>query len=228
MTYGFADRADVRAADVRFAGLGSVFDVEVEGKALGTFRLQVPGEMNVQNALAALATARALGIDAATAARALEAFRGVHRRFEILAQSEHLIVVDDYAHHPTAVAATIAAARRYHNGPIVVAFQPHRYTRTAYLAANFGEALAAADEVYLAPIYAASEEPIDEVSERSIGAVLERHHTPVRYVPCVEALAEEVRKNAKPGSLVLMLGAGNITNAAHALARAVVPSTQPG
>jgi UDP-N-acetylmuramate--alanine ligase len=133
-----------------------------------------------------------------------------------------MIVVDDYAHHPTAVAATIAAARRYHDGPIVVAFQPHRYTRTAYLAANFGEALAAADEVYLAPIYAASEEPIGDVSERSIGAILERRHfTTVRYVDAVEELGEALRSNVRPGSLVLMLGAGTITNVAHALAESL-------
>ena len=221
-TFGLERGAMVRAVNVRYAGLGAEFDVEVRSEYLGTFRLSVPGEMNVQNALAAIAVAHAIGIDAAVIAGALAAFHGVHRRFEILSRSERMTVVDDYAHHPTAVAATIAAARCYHDGPIVVAFQPHRYTRTAYLAANFGDALAAADEVYLAPIYAASEEPIDDVSERSIGAVLElRHHTVVRYVASVEDLGEELRKNAKPGSLVLMLGAGNITNVAHALAKAL-------
>lgn len=228
-TFGIAEGATLRAVNVRFAGLGSMFDVEVRSEYLGTFRLNVPGEMNVQNALAAIAVAHAIGVDAAVIASALDAFQGVHRRFEILARSDRMTVVDDYAHHPTAVAATIAAARRYHDGPIVVAFQPHRYTRTAYLAANFGEALAAADEVYLAPIYAASEEPIDDVSERSIGAVLERrHHTTVRYVASVEALGDELRKNAKVGSLVLMLGAGNITNVAHALAKSLAAPALAG
>lgn len=221
-TFGFDESASVRAVALRSTGLGTEFDVDVSGVRLGTFRLNVPGDMNVENALAAVAVARTIGIDAGVIASALAAFGGVHRRFEILARCEQMIVVDDYAHHPTAVAATIAAARRYHDGPIVVAFQPHRYTRTAYLAANFGDALAAADEVYLAPIYAASEEPIDDVSERSIGAVLERRHqTPVRYVASVEALADELRGNVKSGSLVLMLGAGTITNVAHALAKAI-------
>jgi UDP-N-acetylmuramate--alanine ligase len=221
-TFGFEESATVRAVALRFAGLGSEFDVDVSGERFGTFRLGVPGDMNVENALAAIAVARAVGVDAAAIASALATFGGVHRRFEILARSEQMTVVDDYAHHPTAVAATIAAARRYHDGPIVVAFQPHRYTRTAYLAANFGDALAAADEVYLAPIYAASEEPIDDVSERSIGAVLERRHqTPVRYVASVEALGDELRGSVKPGSLVLMLGAGTITNVAHALAKSI-------
>jgi UDP-N-acetylmuramate--alanine ligase len=222
-TFGFDEGATVRAVALRFAGLGSEFDVDVSGTRLGTFRLNVPGDMNVENALAAVAVARTIGIGAETIADALARFGGVHRRFEILARCEQMTVVDDYAHHPTAVAATIAAARRYHDGPIVVAFQPHRYTRTAYLAANFGDALAAADEVYLAPIYAASEEPIDDVSERSIGAVLERrHHTAVRYVPSVEALGDELRAGVKPGSLVLMLGAGTITNVAHALAQSIL------
>ncbi|HXP93072.1 MAG TPA: UDP-N-acetylmuramate--L-alanine ligase [Candidatus Binatia bacterium] len=227
-TFGLADGATVRGRDLRFTGLGSTFDVEIGGEQIGSFCLQVPGEMNVQNALAAIAAARAVDVDVATIVETLGKFSGVHRRFEILARGEQMIVVDDYAHHPTAVAATIAAARRYHDGPIVVAFQPHRYTRTAYLAANFGEALAAADEVYLAPIYAASEEPIDDVSERSIGAVLERHLTPVRYVGSVEALGDELRGNVKPGSLVLMLGAGSITNVAHALAKSIAAPALAG
>jgi UDP-N-acetylmuramate--alanine ligase len=221
MTYGFAEGATVRAFDLRFAGLGCEFTAEIYGRVFGTFRLEVPGEMNVQNALAAIAVAHAVDVDATTIARSLAAFHGVHRRFEVLASSSRMTVVDDYAHHPTAVAATIAAARRYHDGPIVVAFQPHRYTRTAYLAANFGEALAAADEVYLAPIYAASEQPITDVSERSIGAVLERHQTVVRYVDNVEKLGDELLAGVKPGSLVLMLGAGSITNVAHALAERI-------
>jgi UDP-N-acetylmuramate--alanine ligase len=220
-TYGLASDATARALDLRFAELGCEFTVEISGRTLGTFRLRVPGEMNVQNALAAIAVAHAIDIETATVARALAAFHGVHRRFEILARSGRMTIVDDYAHHPTAVAATIAAARRYHDGPIVVAFQPHRYTRTAYLAANFGEALAAADEVYLAPIYAASEQPITDVSERSIGAVLERHETIVRYVDAVETLGDELLARVKPGSLVLMLGAGSITNVAHALAEKI-------
>lgn len=218
LTFGLAPEATIRAVDLRFEHLGSAFEVEISGIRFGSFTLSIPGEMNVQNALAAIAVARTLGLDAEPIAASLAAFHGVHRRFEILARSDRMTIVDDYAHHPTAVAATIAAARRYHDGPIVVAFQPHRYTRTAYLAANFGEALAAADEVYLAPIYAASEEPIDDVSERSIGAVLERHHTAVRYVASVETLGEELLAHVKPGSLVLMLGAGSITNVAHDLA----------
>lgn len=221
VTFGLAPEAMLRARDLSFEGLGARFVVEEYGLPLGTFTLRVPGAMNVQNALGAIAAARAVGLDAPVIAAALASFAGVHRRFEILARTSGMTIVDDYAHHPTAVAATIAAARRYFEGPIVVAFQPHRYTRTAYLAANFGEALAAADAVFLAPIYAASEAPITDVSERSIGAVLERHRTPVRYVESVEALPDAILCDAPAHALVLMLGAGSITNVAHTLAEIV-------
>ena len=129
--------------------------------------------MNVQNALAAIAVARLLEVPFARVAEALRGFRSVRRRFDVLADAERMIVVDDYAHHPTAVAATIAAARGYHRGPLFVAFQPHRYSRTAFLAAQFAQALRGADRVYLAPVYAASEPAIPGVSERSIGKPLE-------------------------------------------------------
>ena len=134
VTFGFGPRAAVRAANVRFDGLGMTFDVLAGGVCLGTIELNVPGAINVQNALAAVAVARELEIPFARIAEGLRGFRGVRRRFDILARSERMVVVDDYAHHPTAVRATIAAARQYHRGPVIVAFQPHRYSRTAYLA----------------------------------------------------------------------------------------------
>ena len=151
-------------------------------------------------------------------ANALAGFRGVRRRFEILVKTPRMIVVDDYAHHPTAVRATIAAARQYHRGPIVVAFQPHRYTRTAYLGAAFVDALRGADEVYLAPVYAASEPPIEGVSERSIGEPLRAAGTPVHYAKYVHDLRTALLADAPPNALVLMLGAGNITKVARELA----------
>jgi UDP-N-acetylmuramate--alanine ligase len=129
-----------------------------------------------------------------------------------------MIVVDDYAHHPTAVRATIAAARQYHRGPIVVAFQPHRYTRTAYLGAAFADALRGADEVYLTPVYAASEPAIEGVSERTIGEPLQSAGTPVRYVKYVHDLRGVLPEQAPPNALILMLGAGNITKVARDLA----------
>lgn len=220
-TFGFGPRADIRASSMRFDGLGATFEVIASGVCLGTIELRVPGAINVQNALAAIAVARALEIPFAKIAEGLRAFRGVRRRFDILTRSDRMIVVDDYAHHPTAVRATIAAARQYHRGPIVVAFQPHRYSRTAYLAKDFADALRGADRVYLAPVYAASETPIPGVSERSIGEPLGAAGSPVTYVQRVDDLEERIFDEVARGSLVLMLGAGNITDVASRLAHRV-------
>jgi UDP-N-acetylmuramate--alanine ligase len=221
VTFGIANDADVRADNIRFANLGSSFDVIAGGVCLGNAELRVPGAINIENALAAICVARALELPFARIKDALAGFRGVRRRFEIVARTPRMIVVDDYAHHPTAVRATIIAARQYHKGPIVVAFQPHRYTRTAYLASAFAGALSAADSVYLAPVYAASEPAIEGVSERSIGEPLAAGGTPVQYVKYVHDLRALLSKEAPKNALVLMLGAGNITKVAADLARDV-------
>jgi UDP-N-acetylmuramate--alanine ligase len=224
VTFGIAADADVHAANIRFADLGSSFDVIAGGVCLGSVELGVPGAINIENALAAIAVGRAVDVPFVRIAQALREFRGVRRRFEILAKTPRMIVVDDYAHHPTAVRATIAAARQYHRGPLVVAFQPHRYTRTAYLAPAFVEALRGADEVYLAPVYAASEPPIDGISERSIGEPLAAGGTPVHYVKYVHDLRAVLQDRLPPNALVLMLGAGNITKVARDLAGDVAAS----
>lgn len=228
VTFGLGPRADVRATNVASQGLGMSFDVIAGGVCLGTIELNVPGTINVQNALAAIAAARELELPFARIADGLRAFRGVRRRFDILVRNDRMVLVDDYAHHPTAVRATIAAARQYHRGPVIVAFQPHRYSRTAYLARDFADALKGADRVYLAPIYAASETPIPGVSERSIGEPLSASGTPVTYVSRVDDLEDRLFEEAPRGALVLMLGAGNITDVAARLAaranRADVPA----
>jgi UDP-N-acetylmuramate--alanine ligase len=221
VTYGIGESADLRATNLSFDGLGASFDVTAGDENLGTIELRVPGAINVQNALAAIVVARELGIPFARIAAALREFRGVRRRFDILARGERLVVVDDYAHHPTAVRATIAAARQYHPGPLVVAFQPHRYTRTAFLARDFADSLRGADRVYLAPIYAASEPAIPGVSERSIGEPLAASGTDVQYVARVEDLADRLFDEAPDGAMVLLLGAGNITDVAARLASKV-------
>jgi len=219
VTFGLDPGAQVRAERLRFAGFGSSFEVVAGGRGLGAATLPVPGAMNVQNALAAIAVGIELGVPFDHIAAALRAFRPVRRRFDVLVSSERLTLVDDYAHHPTAVRATIAAARHCHRGPVVVAFQPHRYTRTAYLAREFAEALHGADSVYLAPVYAASEPAIPGVSERSIGDALAAMGTRVTYVSNVGELEERLPAEAPAGAIVLMLGAGNITAVAADLAR---------
>lgn len=221
VTFGFGPRATIRATNIRSEGMGMTFDVLSGGVCLGTIELTVPGAINVQNALAAIAVARELEVPFVRIADGLRAFRGVRRRFDILSRNDRMIVVDDYAHHPTAVRATIAAAQQYHRGPVIVAFQPHRYSRTAYLARDFADALRGAERVYLTPVYAASESPIPGVSERSIGEPLSAAGSHVTYVSHVDELAERIFDEAPRGALVLMLGAGNITDAAARLAARV-------
>ena len=209
------------ARNIRYDGFGSRFELIERSQLLGEIELRVPGEINVMNALAAAAASRAASVDFASIAHALAGFGGVRRRFEVVGRSERMTVIDDYAHHPTAVRQTIAAARRVTAAKIVVAFQPHRFTRTQYLAADFASALAGADCVYLTPVYAAAEDPIPGVSERSIGDPLAAAGTDVRYVSDVEALAATLAADAPPGALVLMLGAGSISKVAHRLGEAI-------
>lgn len=219
--FGLSENADVRAVRIRQQALSTGFDAIVGGVCLGSVELGVPGEMNVRNALAAIAVARHLEVPFAGIADALHAFRGVRRRFDVLCADRRMIVVDDYAHHPTAVRETIAAARAYHRGPLVVAFQPHRYSRTAHLAQEFAQALSGADRIYLAPIYAASEAPMPGVSSASIGEPLARMGANVQCVADVDDLEMRLAADAPAGALVLMLGAGNITDVASRLAQRV-------
>ena len=217
--------ADLRATIEKFEDFGTQSAITLHGKKIGDLRLNVPGEINVQNALAAIGVGMFVGIDNRTISAALQDFRGVRRRFEVLLRTPELTVVNDYAHHPTAVRATIAVARRYHGGPLIVAFEPHRYTRTRYLAQDFAKALAGADHVILAPVYAASEPPISGVSAASIGEPLRASGTSVEYIDDVAKLPERLR-TAPAGSLVLMLGAGAISESAHRLAESA-PTEAP-
>lgn len=221
MTFATRADADLIARDIVYDGLGSRFALVERGHASGEIALHVPGEINIQNALAAIAIARMLKVDVPTIAAALDAFRGVRRRFEIVGERDGVTIVDDYAHHPTAIAQTIAAARGFTGKPIIVAFQAHRYSRTRYLAADFAVALATADRVLLTPIYAASEAPIPGVSERSIGEPLAATGTPVTYVANVNDLLEALPRALGSEAVVLMLGAGSISGVAHKLGAAL-------
>jgi UDP-N-acetylmuramate--alanine ligase len=216
ITYGTSE-ADVLARDIRLQDFGSSFRVVSRGETLGTIALRVPGKINVINALPAIVIGLELGIPFETIAAALAKYPGVRRRFEMLARGARMMVVDDYAHHPTAVAATIAAARAAFAGPIVVAFQPHRYTRTRYLAADFVNALSGADCVVLTEVYAASEPPIAGVNAALIGEPLRARGVDVRYAD-VAALPEYLSEHAPRGALALFLGAGSITASARRLA----------
>lgn len=217
-TYGLTGQPDYTARALSLAPDGSRFSVVASGRELGEMRLSIPGRHNVLNALAACAVADTLGLAFSGVAAALRDFGGVQRRFQRVGEAEGVVVVDDYAHHPSEVRATLQAARQVAEGRVLVLFQPHRYTRTAHLHREFGPAFAGADRVLVSEIYSAGEEPIQGVSGRLVAqAVAQAGGPPASFHPtlaeAVEALAREVR----PGDLVLTVGAGNVWQAGPAL-----------
>ncbi len=218
-------RPMVSAKDVQLEGFGSRCTIECHERrggagtaTLGTLTLLVPGRHSVQNALAAVAVGLELDVPFARIAAALAGFHGAERRFEHRGVVNGITVIDDYGHHPTEIAAVLSAARAANPPRIVVAFQPHRYTRTRDLMAEFGTALAAANEVVLTDIYAASEDPIPGVTIEALAAAVNKvRSTPVHIVPKLADMAGRVADLARPGDLVITLGAGSIGGLATAL-----------
>lgn len=211
-TYGFGSHADWVIEDLTQGPDGSAFTVRSNAGTIAV-ELPKPGDHLALNATGVLTLLSELGYDAADAAHALKEFSGVRRRYEIAAKIEGVTIVDDYAHHPTEVAATVAAARKVTDGSVIAVFQPHRYTRTADLAPHFGEPLAAADRVFVTDIYAAGETPIIGVSGRIVAEAVEAAGGRASYVPRVSDIADRVASVVKPGDTVLLLGAGDINNA---------------
>ena len=207
------------AKDVRLEGYGSRCVIEKHERrgsagagTLGELALSVPGHHSVRNALAAVAVGLELDVPFAKIAAALAEFRGAERRFEKRGVVNDITVIDDYGHHPTEIAAVIDAARAGKPGRIVVAFQPHRYTRTRDLMNEFGAALSPADEVVLTGIYAASEDPIPGVTIEALAAAVNKGRaTPVHVIPALDEMAARVADLARPGDLVITLGAGSIS-----------------
>ena len=228
VTYGL-HAGDYRGSIVAAGPEGTRLAITVRGKARGEVRVRMPGIHYAENALAVLCVSDFLGVSFGDYAAALEGFQGVDRRFTVRGEVGGVLVVDDYGHHPTEIAATVAAARLF-GRRLVVAFQPHRYSRTRDLFTEFAPALGGADVVVLTDIYPAGEAPLDGVTARHLQATFAaRPPSEVRYAPRAEltaALASIVRS----GDLVLVLGAGDITHAAtDLLARQSADEiTQPG
>jgi UDP-N-acetylmuramate--alanine ligase len=217
VTYGLErEDADVRAIDARYEAFGSACQVRwrrprSEDVGRGGLRLAVPGRHNLLNALAAVAVGLELNVAFPALAAALAGFQGAERRFQVIGEVAGILVIDDYGHHPTEIAAVLAAARGCGRGRLVVVFQPHRYSRTTTLIEDFGKALAAADEVVLTDIYAAGEDPRPGVTVEAVADAVRRHRAiPVHVVRPLEALPRDVAQIARHGDLVLTLGAGSI------------------
>jgi len=222
-TVGFgADSGDLRLDNLAAVAGGSQFDVIHFGRRLGPVRLAVPGRYNALNAAAALAAGLHLGLPLPDMRRGLEGFRGARRRFEPRGVAAGVRIYDDYAHHPTEVAAVLDAARSVAGGGRVLAvFQPHLFSRTAAFAEGFGRALAAADEVVVMDVFAAREDPIPGVTGAVIARAIPLAGSRVHYEPSWSAVADTVARLARPGDLVLTIGAGDVTMLAPGIATAL-------
>jgi UDP-N-acetylmuramate--alanine ligase len=223
VTYGFEANADVRAVAVRRDGTRSRYEALRRDAAPLPITINLPGRHNVLNSLAAVAVATEIGIADAAIQAALAGFQGIERRLQPLGDIRwpggSALVVDDYGHHPTEIAATLDAARQGWAGRrIVLAFQPHRYSRTRDLLDDFGRVLAGADVLLVTEVYAAGETPINGADGRAIcRAVRSRGLVEPVFVERVEGLAEALRGVLNDGDLVLTMGAGNIGAVANDL-----------
>jgi UDP-N-acetylmuramate--alanine ligase len=228
-TYGLSAQADVSADRVEPDGLGMRFRARARGRELGELRLAVPGRHNVQNALAALTVGLEFDVPIERIAHALAAFRGVERRFEIKGERDGATAIDDYAHHPAEIRATLAAARAGLGRRIVVAFQPHRYTRTRDCFEELARAFHDADVLLLTEIYAAGEEKLAGVSSAALAeAVRACGHRAVEHVPEKRALLARLRELTRPGDLVFFMGAGDIGRLANEFLSARAEARVPG
>ena len=221
--FGLSAQADVRAEGIEASPTGMAFDLVLGGAGTGRVRLAMPGVHNVRNALAAAAVGWKLELTADAIRAGLEAVRGVERRFEIVYGTDELMIVDDYAHHPSEIAATLSGAREaWPARRIVAVFQPHLYSRTRDFAGEFGTALAGADLVFVTDVYAAREMPIEGVSGRLISEAARRVRGSVRYLPEETAagrdVADVIEEALEPGDMVVTMGAGDIDELARRLA----------
>jgi UDP-N-acetylmuramate--alanine ligase len=231
ITYGFNPQADIWAVNVRSEAEGSTFDLVLRSRGqteemrwIG-MKLPMAGRHNVQNSLAAIAVARELGGDEAQVRAALAKFGGVKRRFTSAGEWNGVRIIDDYGHHPVEIAAVLRAARDVQGpkgeggGRVIAVVQPHRYTRLRDLFEDFCTCFNDADQVYVAPVYAAGEQPIDNVSSVSLAkGLLEHGHRAASALGSLDELPAVIKADLKPGDMVVCLGAGDITVHANALA----------
>jgi len=211
ISYGFAESAQYRATDLELHDFAATFCVHRGGEKLGDATLSVPGKHNVSNALGVIALATELGIPFEKIAKSLGTFRHARRRFEIKYQSERFLLVDDYAHHPTEIRATLATAKSAGRKRVLTMFQPHRYSRTKALRFEFGGAFDDADHVVITDVYPASEPALPGITGQTIADAISQHgHRAVSYQPRLDRLHGDLGQMILDGDLVLSLGAGNV------------------
>lgn len=194
----------------RSKGIGSVFEVIVGGELLGEISLSVPGKHNAINALAAIAVGMEIGLEFETIKNALVKFRGAKRRFELIGDCQQRIIVDDYAHHPTEIRATIDAARTIHEGRLVVVFQPHRYTRTRQMGEQLGVALEHADLAIITKVYAAGEKPIPGIDSQLVYGAARNNGCQAVYIEEAADVVKYLGQNSRDNDLIVTMGAGDV------------------
>lgn len=219
ISYALEHEADYTAADIVADGPQTTFSVVYKGKKLGAVTLNIPGRHNVLNALATIAVCHKLGLSIEAIAAGFAVFTGTKRRFQTKFRNDDVWIVDDYAHHPTEIQTTIKAARQTNPKRLVVAFQPHRYTRTQLLRKEFGSCFKGADVLILTDIYAASEEPIPGISGRTIvDEVKAQTGVDAVYIEKLADIAPWLEQNRRKGDLIITMGAGNIYTVGETLA----------
>jgi UDP-N-acetylmuramate--L-alanine ligase/UDP-N-acetylenolpyruvoylglucosamine reductase len=211
VSFGFSEKADYRGTDIDLRDFASVFRVSRRGEELGEAVLNVPGRHNVSNALGVIALASEIGIPFEKIVMSLGRFQHARRRFEIKYQSDRFLLVDDYAHHPTEISATLATARAAGRKRVLTMFQPHRYSRTKALRREFGRAFDHAERVVITDIYPASEKPLPGITGQTIADEIAAHgHGGVSYQPQLGRVHSDIGNMIAEGDLILSLGAGNI------------------
>lgn len=218
ITYGHDKNADYTANFISYDKMARPsFTLFYKGEALGEISLGVTGEHNIYNALAAIAVARALGVDMSAIVAGLKKFSGTDRRFQKKGEVNGFTIIDDYAHHPQEIAATIEAARKYPHRKLWIAFQPHTYSRTAALLDDFAGALSQADEIVLADIYAAREKNTIGITSDDLRKHMLSQNTNVYYIPAFSEIEKYLMENVKPGDVLITMGAGDIYKVGEAL-----------
>ncbi len=211
ITFGLSKSADYRADSIRHNEFSSEFIVYKNGESLGTMKINIPGVHNVKNALATIAVSMELGIGFAEIAAALGSFTGVNRRFEIKGELQGMLIIDDYAHHPTEIKATLQAAKEGFDRRIIAVFQPHTYTRTAEFYDDFARSFDDADILIVMDVYAARENPIDGINGKLVADyAVKYNHRNVYYCPTLDDVYNLVLDIYKPEDMLLTLGAGDI------------------
>jgi UDP-N-acetylmuramate--alanine ligase len=211
ITYGFSAQSDIFARDFRFEQFSSTSTLHHKGRKLGTLKLNVPGMHSILNAMASVAVGLDLDIAPPLILDALESYSGTGRRFELKKEVGGIMVIEDYAHHPTEIKATLDAAKRGWPRRVLAVFQPHRYTRLSHLMNEFATSFNQADVLFITEIYAAGEEPIPQATGRALYESIKQFgHKNVHFEPDMKDLPSRLRKLARPGDIIIVLGAGNI------------------